>query len=384
MPLRQLIAGLSIALCVWNCGCTQFRLRQSLHEDPPAWPMYGGSMERRNVSSESLAPPFEQIWEYDASAGFASQSAVAADSFIFAANLLGEVHAVHVRTGDRSGEFDFGASIIGAPVIQNGILYVALTRETENLIAYDLTSGKVLWKSEVGDVESSPLLVGNHLYVTTLSGKLVAVETKSGESVWSYELPRNSRTSAIHSSPASDGETIVFGSDDGVLYAVGLDGKERWKIIIGAPIMAAPSIYEGRVFVGALDDTFYAFNLLDGKLLWKKNLGSHIYASQSVDASALYVGTSGGVLCCLDQVSGEIVWQRLLNSVIGASPLVSDTLVYVGCLDKHVYVLSSKTGEQLWRYSSDARVKTTPLIVKGYLVVLREDRTIIGFRRVTQ
>ncbi len=364
-------------------SCTSLHLRQSVLVQPLDWTLFGGSIERVNVSHEVLKPPLSPVWEYDASAGFSQYSAAVADSFLFVGNLQGEVHAVQIANGKSAGSYGFGSSIVGTPIIENDKMYVALTRNEDNLIAYNLLLGSVEWRTKTGDIESSPLVVGSRLYVTTLDGKLISMEKSDGSVVWKYDVPVRDRTTFIHSSPASDGEVIVFGCDNGILYAVGIaDGKLRWSEPTGGSILASPSIAHGSVFVGSLDSTLYSFDLVTGRQIWKHRLGSKIYSSQAVGSYRVFVGTTAGMMYCLDDTSGATVWKATTGGVINAAPLLSGNVLYVGCLDKSLYAYDIENGEKLWEYKTEGRIKTTPVIAKNFLFLLAEDRSVIAFKHV--
>jgi outer membrane protein assembly factor BamB len=370
-----------VAVLMMLHGCTTFKLQQSIRVTEHDWMMYGGNGARTNFAEPLIVNSESQsVWEYDVAAGFSSYSAAAADSFVFAANLQGEVHAIHIRTGDNSGVYDFGASIVGTPVLIKNRIYVALTNEEKNVVAYDLDFGRELWRVGVGDVESSPLLLDGVLYLTTLSGKLVALSIDDGKERWSLTIPKSKFSSMIRSSPATDGERIVFGCDNGMVYAVGKNGSLLWSAQTGASIVASPSIVSGKVFVGSLDGCYYAFDVATGKQLWKRSLGSKIFGSQACDNANVYVGTSGGALFCLAQNSGDIVWRWSAKSVINSAPLISGDRLYIGCLDKKLYAVAISTGQTMAEIPLRGRIKTTPLVADGYLVVAVEDRSLFAFK----
>ncbi len=54
-------------------------------------------------------------------------------------------------------------------------------------IAMDADSGKVRWRVPMGPTESSPLVVGNLVYVGDWRGKVYALNTRTGRTVWSYQ-----------------------------------------------------------------------------------------------------------------------------------------------------------------------------------------------------
>jgi outer membrane protein assembly factor BamB len=55
------------------------------------------------------------------------------------------------------------------------------------------------------------------------------------------------------------GERVLVGSDDGRLYAVGLErGDLIWEYSLGGPITAPVAVAEGRILVGCEDGVLYS------------------------------------------------------------------------------------------------------------------------------
>jgi outer membrane protein assembly factor BamB len=374
--------GLFVIIVLLIAGCAILKLPSAPRVQSRDWNMYGGEIGRTNVAKEILIPPLTVAWEYDASAGFSPYSAAAVDTFLFVGNLKGEVQVIKIKNGKGAGDRDFGSAILGTPVIDDEMMYVVLAHDEESMQAYNLQSAVLQWRAHVGDVETSPLLLNRKLYVTTLEGKLHCIDKSYGTLVWTYELPRNVRTPIIRSSPSSDGNIIVFGSDHGNVYAVGAsDGMLRWTARTRASIVATPSVSNGTVFVGSLDSTMYALDIATGAIRWTQPLGARIFASQAVDQQHVYVGTVGRTMYCLDAATGKIIWNMPTNGIINSAPLISGNIVYVGCADKNLYAFNKETGEAVWQYTAEGRIKTMPIIISDRLILLTEDRSVIGMKQ---
>ena len=359
-------------------ACHHLRLAQAPSVSATDWRFYGGTRERTNASLYEIKPPLTVAWEYDASAGFGVYSASAVDNLLFVGTLKGEVHVIDIQTGHGMGVNDFGSAVAGTPIPDGALMYVALAHREKSLVAFNVTNGATPWGAKLGDIETSPLLDGDRLFVTTANGKIVCLGKKEGMPVWEYAVPPHPRPVLIHSSPASDGNVVVFGCDDGSIVAVGSDdGQPRWRAKTGQSIMASPSIRDSVVYVGSLDSTFYAFHAKDGKLLWKRRLGTKIFASQAVGQDRVYVGTVGGILYALNRETGAIDWTFTTNSVISAAPLLSGNILYAGCLDKNLYALDAKTGDMLWSYKAEGRIKTMPIAYRDFLIILEDNRTVL-------
>jgi len=372
--------GILLLICLLG-GCSYLRLQQIPVPSREDWTMYGGGIGRTNVAHSSVDPPLARLWEYDASAGFSPYSGAIMGNYLFVGNLSGEVHVIDIPTGRGMGKYDFGTAIVGTPVVDRGLMYLALSRTEESLVAYNLVTAKIEWRAKLGDIETSPLLMNGRLYATSLEGSLICADSRNGEIIWRFTLPINLRTRTVRSSPASDGVVVVFGCDDGDVYAVGIDdGKLRWTAKTGGSVLASPSVTLGKVFVGSLDNTFYAFDAGSGKLVWKQALDAKIYSSQAVNDHAVFVGTSGRTVFSLDAQTGRVLWRTTTNSVVNAPPLVSGSAVYIGSLDKTLYAFDTASGEILWQYKSEGRIKTMPVAAGRYLFLFAEDRSVMAFK----
>lgn len=343
--------------------------------------MYGGDIGRTNRSDAAVAPPLMRVWETDAGAGFGPSSPAVADGRVFVANLQGEIQVLDVATGNTRGTFDFGSAIAGTPALENGLIYFGLAHDENSVVCYEVQNAEVRWQAKAGGVEAAPLLMGKTLYVATLEGRLVALNTFDGTERWVFAVPAGNGLPGIHSAPASDSTNLYFGCDDGNVYAVSADrGRMLWSAGTGGAVVASPAVTGGSVYVGSLDGAFYAFRAADGSLLWRRDLGAKLFGAQAVDDTAVYVGTTGRAVVALDRRTGAVRWQTPVGGIVNAAPLVSGPVVYVGAADRLLYALEAASGTVLWTDTLSGRVKTTPAAWGPYLIVLAEDRAVVTYR----
>src|SRR4051812_28427630 len=70
----------------------------------------------------------------------------------------------------------------------------------------------------------------------------------------------------VVSSPVVIGETVFVGSSDGNLYALNRgDGSLRWKFATKGAVNSSPAVARGLVFVSSLDGRVYAIDASTGK-----------------------------------------------------------------------------------------------------------------------
>lgn len=371
---------LAVIFCLAMEGCAGLRLSRVLKPSGQDWIMYGGTSGRMNNAPGSVQPPLERVWQYSAQGGL-SGSPLVRDSVMIVGTLKGELQAVNLTNGKRLGYKMFESAIVGTPVLNGSSVIVTLAGKTETLFSYDLWNGRREWFFPAGPIESSPLLVEDNIYVTTLSGLVYCVDKRTGEEQWKFKTGKDEETEPIRSSPASDGIIVAFGSDAGILFAVDRSkGILRWSVETGASVFATPIIVSGIVVVGNVNGTVHAVDASTGKVVWKVETGSRIYGPASASESAVFIGSADGVLRALDIRSGAEIWKFAAKSVINSAPLVAGRLLYVGALDRTLYCLDSETGNELWQFVAEGRIKVSPVLWGDILLVTSEDKYVTALR----
>ena len=362
-------------------GCaTGIRMQRNLVSRSSDWVTYGGAPSRTNQSLSVVTPPLKPVWEYDAVSGI-SGTPLVKDSVIVVGTLKGELHAIRLSDGEGYGFSSLESAVVGTPVLDGNYAYVTTAKGKETLTSIFLRDGSRHWGMQYGPIETSPLMIGEFLYVTTLEGTLVSVKKADGMEFWKFETAEKERRKPIRSSPASDGEVITFGSDDGTIYAVErLTGKLRWKYQTGASVFATPVLQGGACIVGSLDSVLYAIDARTGALRWKYNVGSRIYAAASASQSLVFIGASSGTVSALSLDSGRKVWSFEARSVVSSAPLIAGETLYVGSMDHMLYALCLQTGEKIWEYTVEGRIRVSPVIWGDMLLLSYEDRYITALR----
>lgn len=373
-PQLRLIPALLTAFILVGSGCTGIRIDRRLAQKPYDWLTYGGTPSRTNESFSTVAPPLKLRWEYDALAGI-SGTPLVRDSVALVGTLQGELHAINLSTGGRIGYVVMESAIAGTPVWDGGNVYVACALGTESVYCMSLRDGKRAWMAKFGPVETSPLVIGEFLYVVTLDGVLECVKKADGTEFWKYEYAAKNARKPVRSSPASDGEVIVFGSDGGGIYAVDrLNGTLRWKFQATASIFATPVLSEGVCVVGAVDGALYAIDTRTGELRWKYETGTRIFSPAAAAQHQVFIGTADGKVTALNLGSGKKLWSFSCRSVVSCAPLVAGDILYVGSQDRNLYTLRVSTGEKLWQYEAPGRIKVSPVIWGDVMLLTYEDR----------
>jgi outer membrane protein assembly factor BamB len=116
--------------------------------------------------------------------------------------------------------------------------------------------------NDQGGVWATPALGDGVLYVATHPGELLAIDTDTGEVVWSDEIGWHA-----WSSPVIVDDTLIQSVACGVggsLRAYDVtdprDPQQLWQTDpVGGCIESTPAVWKGRIYVGSRDGYFYAF-----------------------------------------------------------------------------------------------------------------------------
>jgi outer membrane protein assembly factor BamB len=384
MKSDRIVPALVVFLAI-AAGCSGLRLPDALIVSERDWPMPGKSESRTGATPEVVIPPLTLQWTQDITGGIGNGSPLVIDSIILVANLRGELYAIHAHTGKRLGWIDIAEAIQGTPAIDGNTAIVAASNTRESLIAFDLSSGKIQWRQPYGDLEVSPLLYQQRIYVGNTAGVFFAVDRGTGEEIWKFEIPDNTRLKGIRSSAAIFGGMVIFGAEDGAVYALdATSGALRWRSETDGSIVSTPCVDDETVFIGNLAGTLWAIDATSGSPRWKTPAGSSIYASPSSARGLVYVGTTKGMMLAIHDATGATSWKADLGSVINSAPVISGSVLYVGTLKKFLYALDAASGGILMKQEMPGRVKTSPAVARGRVVVATDERLILSFKGVDQ
>lgn len=208
----------------------------------------------------------------------------------------------------------------------------------------------VLWQADVPASPSSPVISGEHLFLTTFTdGKLQvrSYNTTDGKLRWSKDIPATkleeynaAEGSPAAGSPATDGERVVsyFGSVG--LVAHDFAGNQLWRYDLpvaetrgGFGSGTSPIIHDGKVILNrdvAEGSSLIAVDLKSGKKVWETprhaaptSYGSPvIWKNEIVVAGSLYMRA-------YNPADGKETWMLSgLPSYSCTTPAVTDDLLY--------------------------------------------------------
>jgi outer membrane protein assembly factor BamB len=273
------------------------------------------------------------------------------------------------------------------PALSGGVAYIA--NKYGNVRAIRLRDHKVLWE-RVTDRRlagpptfvTAPVFHRGRVFLAFLDGDLVAVDATDGKTVWKRNLHAH-----LESSPLAVGDALYLGDDKAKLVSVrASDGKARWRFDAPGAIKASPSYHDGKVCVADYEASMYCVDPADGRVLWRTNTtkvrpfgDGGFYSSPAIAFGHVYAARDDGTVYAFDEKTGKVEWFFQTGNFIYGSPAVADVpgtppSVYIGGYDEHFYALDALSGKQRWRFDVGGPVPGTGVVI-GHTVYTSSFKT---------
>ncbi|MBA2589875.1 MAG: PQQ-binding-like beta-propeller repeat protein [Alphaproteobacteria bacterium] len=278
-----------------------------------------------------------------------------------------------------------------------------------------------LWRESAGKgndidshITSAPAIAGGLIYVLDAEAHVFAFRAGDGHAVWDRALaPRNGtdwptfwgllgKANTIKP-PQGMGGGVAY--DDGNIYVTSgfgvlicMDartGREVWRKDLGMPIINAPVVSGGRIFISTHDNHFYALAQVDGRQLWdhqgiSESAGILASTNAAVSGETVIAPYTSGEIFALRVQNGQVGWSDVLSrsghvtalsalDTIAGRPVIDRGVVYAISQSGLMAAFSVNTGERLW--SRDVGGIQTPWAAGDYVYVLDNNARLICLTR---
>jgi outer membrane protein assembly factor BamB len=168
-----------------------------------------------------------------------------------------------------------------------------------------------------------------------------------------------------------------------------------WKTNLGVPIVNAPVVNGGRIFVSSEDNHFVTLAESDGRKLWdhqgiSEAAGILSSTSAAVAGEFVIVPYTSGELYAIRVQNGRVAWNDMLTRSgqvtalselddIAGRPVVDRDMVFAISHSGVMAAISLSTGDRVW--SRDIGGIQTPWAAGDFLYVLTTDSQLMCLRR---
>jgi outer membrane protein assembly factor BamB len=367
----------------------------------PPFSMWRGNTEQSGVAVGQSGPSdiSNYIWKYETE-GPITGSPVIADAKVYFGSQDENIYCLNARNGSLIWKFPTEYKVRSTPAVVGGRVYTGA--DDGNVYCIDADTGTQIWKRDIdgtynGELEfpfsgqwmmrSSPIIVGNRLYVGALDGKVYCLNTANGDIEWTHQT-----NASIGGSAAYYDGVIYIGSVDGALYALdAANGNLVWQTMVargfssytGLGITGTPLVVpsEGKIFIqssSGYSPRVLAYHISNGTActFWNSTEPLELVLSGSTPASSTPVWYEGLLYTvgywrvqCWNASSGERLWQVYMGHQTFSSPFIADGIdgpkLYVGdevgavhCID----ISNASEGKPLSVYATPGTVPGSPAL----------------------
>ena len=269
------------------------------------------------------------------------------------------VYALEMETGELVWKYPTEGSIATTPWVGEEVVVFGSTDSV--VYSVGARSGQLVWTVPTkGKIYSSPFGDFGHVFIGSDDHHLYAIHLGEGRTSWTYQTD-----GALRTRPLFYENMILFACQMGVMYALGLDRKVRWRFRARRGFLSSPVADKGLVFIGSLDWNFYALDIRSGWAAWRYRAGGPIVSTPAVWEGLVFFGSADGYIYALDAGAGRVVWRHQVEGQVTASPTVHGGNVYIGGVDGQLYCLDARTGDLRWQYCADGPITAAPVVVGG-------------------
>jgi outer membrane protein assembly factor BamB len=278
-----------------------------------------------------------------------------------------------------------------------------------------------LWDADAGkgtDIDSTltstPVVADGMIFALDSEAHIYVFRTRDGEPVWNKRLaPKNGTDmptlwgllgkantvdppQGMGGGVAYDAGKIFVTSGFGVVICMDArTGRDIWRHDLGMPIINAPVVNGGRLFVSTHDNHFYALAEADGRQLWDhqgitESAGILASTNAAVSGETVIAPYTSGEVFALRAQNGQVGWSDVLSRSghvtalsqlddIAGRPVIDRGVVYAISQSGLMAAFSVNTGERLW--SRDIGGIQTPWAAGDYVYVLDGNARLICLTR---
>lgn len=321
------------------------------------WECFKGNAARANVSKYAIDPAgktLKEIWK--AAIGEIWASPIMAGENLFVGSADGNFYSLDSSTGKVIWQLNTGGRIESTACIDEHIAY--LGNDLGNFFAVNIKNGTILWKKSLGEyIRSSACCDSDLVYVGSInpsrkSGVLWALAKGNGATVWKKTI------GPIFASPAVDQDEIYIGSDDEVLYCLGSDGNEKWKMNLDGKIRSTAVVTKDFVYAGGFAGVLYKIRRSTGVTAWRNEGAGSMYSSPACGRGFVVIGNNAGQIRSFQLNGGKLKGEFATGGPVTASPLIVGAYTLVGSNDGKFYILDAQ-GVEVCAFDAKAPINSS-------------------------
>ncbi len=317
------------------------------------------------------------------------------EGVVYAASHDGEVTALSADNGKRAWAVKTKLALSAGPEVAGGL--AVLGSSDGEVIALDATNGAERWrKSIASEILARPLVVNDIVVVRTVDGHIEGLSIADGTTKWAVDESVPRLTLRGTAPPVLAGDRIIAGFDSGKVLAIDpRSGEVMWDTIVSAPrgrtelerladIDSPARVAGDDIFVVGFQGRVAMLARDSGQIWWARDTSS--YRGFTMDEQNLYLTNSDSVVIAMRRSDGAVQWEqdKMKRRSLTAPVIDGDSLV-VGDFEGYLHWLDKATGEIVARQKTDGERITNAAVTDDARVFVQTDSgKLLAFRSASR
>ena len=392
---------LSVLLPAFLCGCSWFTWIPGIEERDKK--DKDSSLEPAELVEFEAEVDLKRLWKTSVGDGLGKKylklSPVVVADQILAADGYGTVISVDRFNGKRNWQVQFDqldkgflsslnfidredpSFVSGGLGSGGGKLLLGTTRG--EVVALSLLDGSLVWRSKLDtEIQCVPVYADGKIFVQSVNDRVMALDEKSGEVIWSYDNQSPILTLRGTSSPIVENGLVITGIANGKILALRAEnGEPVWEHRVMLPegrselermvdVDAVPLSLGGAIFTSAYQGRLKRLSIRDGRPRWEYKSSSHQDLAHGY--GQVYLVDDESFVHAVDQNTGESIWvQEAFARRKLTSPTAFSNYVATGDEEGYLHIIAQRDGRLMGRRKIDrGGVRSNIVVFDGVLYVL--------------
>lgn len=345
------------------------------------------------INRSNVRPPLQLQWIANAGSPIFMASPIIADRKVFIATIddntsfNNHVCAFDLTSGKPLWKYRTENSVKNTIAYEDGI--VMAQDASCNLYALNAQSGELLWKKSI-HLDSYPYLtegltIDHGIVYAGIGAGLSAYNLKSGELMWTNKDWKQ-REGATTTLTVAD-NVLISGTQWGGLYGNDIHtGKQLWKLSDNGLSNrgASPVFKDGKLWITS-SKSLFIIEPRTGKVFQQKELSANLDVTSTplITEHEIVFGTADRGVMALDKATLFTKWKAetkpsLIYTApystspqagVETSPVASQGIIYIGASDGYLYAIDQTTGIIKDQYNLGAPIFSTVAVSGNCMIV---------------
>lgn len=275
----------------------------------------------------------KDLWEFKPEGPVHAKAAVS-DGVVYFGDTKAFVYALDGETGQEKWRAKLDTEILAAPLVAGSHVYV--TDMSGRLYALDRSSGVEVWHTNPNDKgigfsvrrAASPVEAGGLILLGTSSGLVVAYRVSDGAVAWVRQLgDRQSQIYDVDSTPLIIGDKAYVASADGETFCL---ESQTGRVVWNAEAGGANDIifHDGKIYASG-GGVLSALDPVTGDIFWQQDIETPEISSPVARDHHIGIVSTVDKFYVIDTETGDIGYDRFVAKGAFGDPVISDDFLYI-------------------------------------------------------